>query len=73
MRLVSEAIAQQREIMIMSLKAKDRALLWIYAIEWFTFTGTLLVSGFVLWSLMVKRRLYAGVGSSRVGSGLRER
>ncbi len=73
MRLAAEAIAQQREIMIRSLRAKDRALFWVYVIEWFACTGTLLVSGFAVWSLMVKRRLYARVGSSRVGSGLSER
>jgi hypothetical protein len=73
MRLIADALSRQREIMIRSLRAKDRALLWVYAIEWSAFTATLLASGFALWSLMVKRRLYARVGSSRVGSGLRER
>ncbi len=48
-----------------AVKAKDRALLWVYVIEWLTVTGTSLVAGFVLWSLMVRRRLYKEVVATR--------
>jgi len=70
---VREAISLQRAVIIRAMEAKDRALFWIYAIEWSAFTGTFLVSGFVLWNLMVRRRLHAAVGVSRDGLGLRRR
>ncbi len=41
-----------------SMVLKDRALLWVYLIEWLAVTGTLLLSGFILWTLMFRRRLY---------------
>ena len=49
-----------------ALKLKDRALMWIYIIEWFTVTATLFISGFLLWTLMVRRRLYGEVGVTRL-------
>ena len=45
---------------------KDRALMWIYIIEWFTVTATLFISGFLLWTLMVRKRLYGEVGVTRL-------
>ncbi len=48
----AEAVAQ---------KVKDRALLWIYIIEWLITTSALFISGFILWTLMVRRRLYREV------------
>jgi len=49
-----------------ALKAKDRALLWIYIIEWLTVSGTFLAAGFSVWTLMVRRRLYRGVPTTRL-------
>jgi len=48
-----------------AIKAKDRALAWVYIIEWFAVTGTALVAGSVLYSLMIKRRLYREVDLTR--------
>jgi hypothetical protein len=48
-----------------AIKIKDRALLWIYVIEWLAVSGTFLVAGFILWSLMVRRRLYRQVTTTR--------
>ena len=45
---------------------KDSALLWVYLIEWSTTTGVLFTSGFLVWTLMVKRRLYRGVVTTRL-------
>ncbi len=45
---------------------KDSALLWVYLIEWSTTTGVLFTSGFLIWTLMVKRRLYRGVVTTRL-------
>jgi len=49
-----------------AMKLKDRALLWIYVIEWAATTGTALVAGFFLWTMMVKRRLYKEVKTTRL-------
>jgi hypothetical protein len=43
------------------LEAKDRAMLWIFVVEWLIVSGTSMVAGFLLWTLMVRRRLYREV------------
>ena len=49
-----------------TLKFKDRALLWVYVTEWLVVSGTFLMASFVVWSLMVKRRLYREVKQTRL-------
>jgi hypothetical protein len=49
----------------MAMKLKENALLWVYVIEWMVTSSVLMVSGFVLWSLMVRRKLYRAVKSTR--------
>jgi len=49
-----------------AIKLKNRALLWVYIVEWLGVTGTLMICGLVLWSLMIRRRLYAPVGITRI-------
>jgi hypothetical protein len=51
----------------MAKETKEAALLWVYAVEWLATTAALLFSSFVLWSLMVKRRLYRQVRTTRLG------
>ncbi len=43
------------------LEMKDNALFWVYAIEWMVVSGALILCGSILWTLMVKRRLYREV------------
>ncbi len=43
---------------------KDRALLWVYVVEWLITTAALLFAGFMVWTLMVRRRLYREVGTT---------
>jgi hypothetical protein len=43
-------------------RSRERALAWIWAIEWLTVTATLMITGFVLWSLMVRRTLFREIG-----------
>ncbi len=45
---------------------KDRALLWVYVIEWLAVSGTSLVAAFTLWSLMVRRKLYREIGVTKL-------
>ncbi len=46
-------------------EVKRRALLWIYVIEWVTVSATLMICLEVLWLLMIRRKLYRAVGSTR--------
>jgi hypothetical protein len=48
-----------------AIKIKERALLWVYLTEWSVVSGTGLFVGFVLYSLMVKRRFYREVSVTR--------
>ena len=45
----------------LAVKLKDRALLWIYIIEWLAILATAMICGSVLWALMIRRRLYREV------------
>jgi hypothetical protein len=65
---IDQALAGLDQAQKLAMKAKDRALTWIYAIEWLAVTGTTLVCGFVLWSLMIRRRLYREVGATRLAA-----
>ncbi len=44
----------------------NRAVFWVFLIEWLAVTGTSMVAGYVLWTLMVKRRLYKEVSETKV-------
>ena len=57
-----------RELELEAVDLKDRALLWIYIIEYLVVTGTSLVAGTVLWTLLVRRRLYREMGTTRAGA-----
>ena len=48
-----------------AFELKDKALLWVHFIEWLTVTGTLMICGFFLWAIMVRRKLYHEVVSTR--------
>lgn len=48
-----------------AMRVKDRALLWIYVIEWSTVTGVSILCGYVVYALMVRRKLYRQVSSTR--------
>jgi uncharacterized membrane protein len=52
----------------LAIKAKHKALFWVYVTEWLVVTATLLVFGSVLWGLMVRRKLYKQVHATRIDS-----
>jgi len=52
------AISRVFELEELAVELKDRALFWIYMIEWFTVFGVAMISGTALWTIMVRRRLY---------------
>jgi hypothetical protein len=59
---ISQAV---KEISSDVIKLKDEALTWVYLVEWLAVSGTSMVCGFVLWSLMIKRRAFRRVDTTR--------
>jgi len=45
---------------------RDEALFWVYLTEWLVVASTGMVCGFVLWTVMVHRRLYREVGETKL-------
>jgi hypothetical protein len=64
--MMESAMSGLAELRDDALDLKDRALLWIYLTQWVAVTGTLLVSGFLVWTLMVRRRLYREVATTPI-------
>lgn len=54
-----------REIDDLAVKVKNAALMWVYAIEWLSVSGVSLVSGVLMWNLMVKRKMYREVETTQ--------
>jgi len=52
------------EAELISEKVKKDALLWVYLSEWLVVTATCMICGLLVWTLMVRRRLYREVGST---------
>ncbi len=66
LNLLTEMESKMDELDHKAIELKDRALFWIYVIEWFSVAATVFIAGFVVWSLMVKRRLYQDVEVTRL-------
>jgi len=65
MELISLAEAEFTDFERDVVDLKENALLWIYLIEWVTVTAVLMITLQILWTLMVRRRLYREVGLTR--------
>jgi len=48
-----------------AVEIKENALLWVYIVEWLSVTGVLVITGFLTWTLMVRRRLYRDIETTR--------
>jgi len=53
-----------------AMELKDRTMLWTYTIEWFSVGGVSGLVGWLVYELMIRRRLYRQVESTRLGAGL---
>ena len=53
------------ELNAKAIETKERALLWVYIIEWLVVSGVTLISGVFIWMVMVKRRLYKEIRTTR--------
>ncbi len=49
-----------------AIEVKEQALLWVYLIEWLSVTAVALIAGSFLWLVMIKRRLYREIGTTRI-------
>jgi len=65
---LEEVEKELRGLLLDAVKQNDKALAWIYVIEWLTITGTALACGASLWALMVRRTLYKEARSTRTAS-----
>ncbi len=63
---LQELIDELDSLTEQAVAAKDRALLWIFAAEWLAVSSTSMIVGFILWSLMIKRKLYREVETTRL-------
>jgi hypothetical protein len=68
--MIDEAFDGLISISVDAIKLKERALLWVYLTEWLAITGTLLLSGYAVYSLMIKRRIYKDVTVTRRTSNI---
>jgi len=65
-RKMDELISKMKKLLDEAMKVKDSALLWVYTIEWLSVTGTSLLCGYVLYMLMIRRKLFREVGATRL-------
>ncbi len=49
-----------------AIRLKDRTLVWIYTIEWVAVTGTAMVCGVLLWSVMIRQKLYREIETTKL-------
>ena len=64
---IASSLEHLEEVSRLAIQAKDQALTWVYIIEWFTVTGTGMLCGGILWTLMVRRSAYREVATTRFG------
>jgi len=60
-----EMIEYMLALNVEAIEIKERTLLWVYLTEWSVVSGTGLLVGYLLYSLMIKRRLYREVSVTR--------
>ncbi len=64
--VMHQAFDKFQEAEAIAKDTKNSALLWVYIIEWLATTSVLFISGFILWTVMVRRRLYRTVSTTRM-------
>lgn len=48
-----------------AVRLKNEAMFWIYVSEWLVVTSTAIIVGFVVWTLMIRRRMYRAIQATR--------
>ncbi len=49
-----------------AVRLKNEAMVWVYVSEWLAVSGISMVAGMSVWSLMIRRRQYRQMGSTRL-------
>jgi len=65
---LTEAMDLAGEIERACMALRDKALFWVYVIEWLAVTSTMTLAMIAVWSLMVRRKLYREVAHTRTYS-----
>jgi hypothetical protein len=63
--VADEVFEMLQEAFEQAIDSRDAALFWIFLTEWLVVTATSLITGFVIWTLMIRRRLYREVRVTR--------
>ena len=48
-----------------AMRLKDQAMFWIFVAEWSIVTASFFMAIFLTWTLMVRRRAYRTIGTTR--------
>jgi len=65
LQATGEALDLMDKAEALSEKVKREALMWVYLVEWLTVTATSLMVAFLIWTLMIRRRLYREVRTTQ--------
>ena len=65
---IEDCLSLMEDMEHRAVELKDRALLWIYVIEWLVVSGVAMICGFSIYTLMIKRRMYREVSVTRLSS-----
>ncbi len=65
-QMIAETLSFTRSIEEKSVSLKNRALFWIYVIEYLVISGASLACGIALYTLMVRRKMYREVSATRL-------
>lgn len=63
---IGSALARLPQVEGVARDEKEKALLWVYVIEWLVSSSVFFISGFILWTLMVRRKLYRSVRTTKL-------
>jgi len=64
--LMDDASSALDSIADQAVRVKDEALFWVFVLEWLVVTSTAMIAGLVVWSLMIRRKIYRPVGTTRL-------
>ncbi len=66
MQTLADSGEEAEKVLELTFRTKDQAMFYTYVIEWFATTGTFLLSGSILHALMIRRRLYKDVTTTKL-------
>ncbi len=56
------------ELNMKAIRVKENALIWVYIIEWLIVTSAAIISGTVVWTLMIRRKMYKEIATTRISA-----